>query len=320
MTSDARPAPPLVVSLPSASWVAAVGEVPGATLTVWDCTRVPAGPSPHVVVPPYLGLPPLREALAALPDLRLVQLLTNGYDGVAEQLPRRVALATAAGVHDASTAELAVGLAIASLRGLDDAARGMAAGDWAAARRPSLADRRALVVGWGGVGRQVAARLAPFEVAVTAVGSRAREQDGTRVHGPAELPGLLPRHDLVVLACPLTDATRGLVDAAFLAAMPDGALLVNVARGPVVVTDDLVAELAAGRLRAALDVTDPEPLPPGHPLWSAPGVLVTPHVGGNTSAFRPRAVALLREQLGRLVAGDPPLNVVRAGTRGPADG
>ena len=312
MPTDARSRDPLVVSLPSTSWAASVGEVPGAVLTVWDCTGPPPDPAPHVVVPPYMALPPLTEVLAALPDLRVVQLLTNGYDGVAGQLPAHVALCNAAGVHDASTAELAVGLALAALRGLDDAARAMAVGDWAAARRPSLADRRALVLGWGGVGQQVAARLAPFEVAVTAVGSRAREQDGTRVHGPEELPALLPAHDLVVLACPLTEATRGLVDAAFLAAMPDGALLVNVARGPVVVTDDLVAELAAGRLRAALDVTDPEPLPPGHPLWSAPGVLVTPHVGGNTSAFRPRAVALLREQLRRLVAGSPPRNVVRA--------
>ena len=139
------------------------------------------------------------------------------------------------------------------------------------------------------------------------VASRAR--DG--LHGVDELPDLLPQHEVVVLACPLTDATRGLVDAAFLAAMPDGALLVNVARGPVVVTADLVAELGRGRLRAALDVTDPEPLPPEHPLWRVPGVLISPHVGGDTQAFPPRARALLREQLERLAAGREPLHVVR---------
>jgi phosphoglycerate dehydrogenase-like enzyme len=127
------------------------------------------------------------------------------------------------------------------------------------------------------------------------------------------VPDLLPDHDVVVLACPLTDSTRGLVDAGFLARMPDGALLVNVARGPVVRTDDLVAELATGRLHAALDVVDPEPPPADHPLWDVPNLVLTPHLGGATTAMEPRAVALLREQVARLVAGDPPLHVVGVG-------
>ena len=130
------------------------------------------------------------------------------------------------------------------------------------------------------------------------------------MHGVAELPGLLPEHDVVILATPLDDSTRGLADAAFLAAMPDGALLVNVARGAVVDTDALLAELRRRRLRAALDVVDPEPLPPGHPLWGAPGLILTPHHGGNTSAMRPRALALLRDQLARLADGRPLRNVV----------
>ncbi len=130
------------------------------------------------------------------------------------------------------------------------------------------------------------------------------------MHGVDELPALLPAHDVVVLAVPLTDATRGVVDAAFLAALPDGALLVNVARGPVVVTDALVAEVTSGRLLAALDVTDPEPLPTDHPLWRAPGVLISPHVGGDTTAFPPRARRLLREQFDRWAAGEPLANVV----------
>jgi phosphoglycerate dehydrogenase-like enzyme len=142
------------------------------------------------------------------------------------------------------------------------------------------------------------------------VGTRARDDDHGHVHGTDELPALLPRHEVVVLACPLTDATRGLVDAAFLAALPDGALVVNVARGPVVVTDALLAELSTGRLRAALDVTDPEPLPPDHPLWRAANVIVSPHVGGDTSAFPPRARALLADQLTRFAAGTPLRNVV----------
>src|SRR5919205_502085 len=189
----------------------------------------------------------------------------------------------ASGVHDTSTAELAVGLAVATLRGFPDFVRAAERGVWASSTRPALADRRVLLVGTGGVGSAIAARLAPFEVEVTRVGTRARDDDRGHVYASEELPGLLPRHEVVVLATPLTDATRGMVDAAFLAAMPDGALLVNVSRGPVVVTDALVAELEAGRLLAALDVTDPEPLPPEHPLWRSPNVLVSPHVGGGAT-------------------------------------
>lgn len=300
------------VSLPSDAWAQALGEVDGVRVEVWDGTSPLPSPAPHVVVPPYVVAPDL-SALSQAPGVRVVQLMTNGFDGVLEQLPAHVTVCNAAGVHDASTAELAVGLALASLRGLDDAARAMPHGDWNARRRTSLADRAVLVVGWGGVGRAVARRLAGFEVSVTAVGSRARTQDGVQVHAPEELPALLPAHDVVVLACPLDETTRGLVDAGFLAALPDGALVVNVARGPVVDTDALLAELRTGRLHAALDVTDPEPLPADHPLWTAPGCLVSPHVGGNTSAFRPRFVRLLRAQLERLVAGGDPENVVRAG-------
>jgi phosphoglycerate dehydrogenase-like enzyme len=132
------------------------------------------------------------------------------------------------------------------------------------------------------------------------------------VSGFGELPDLLPEADVVVLTVPYTAETRGMVDAAFLGAMKDGALLVNVARGPVVDTAALVAETSSGRLRAALDVTDPEPLPPDHPLWALPNVLVSPHVGGNTSAFLPRARRLVLDQLRRHAAGEPLRNVISA--------
>ena len=297
----------IVVSLPTASWARALGPVEGADVVVWDGRGPAPHPAPDLVVPDYVATPDLSALPAAT---RAVQLLTIGYDGVPEQLPAGVLLCNAAGVHETSTAELAVGLAILALRGLDGDVRAMATGEWKPSRRTSLADRRVLVVGWGGVGRAVADRLAPFECAVTAVGTRARVQDGVAVHASSELPGLLPEHDVVVLACPLTAATRGLAGAGFLAAMPDGALLVNVARGPVVDTAALVAELRTGRLRAALDVTDPEPLPADHELWSLPGVVVTPHVGGNSTAFRPRMLRLLRAQVERLRAGREPLNVV----------
>lgn len=178
-------------------------------------------------------------------------------------------------------------------------------------RRTSLADRRVLIVGYGSVGKATARRFNAFDVTLTAVASRARAGDDLvdTVHGIDELPELLPDHDVVVVIVPLNDSTHQLVDEAFLSAMPDGALLVNVARGPVADTDALVRH--AGRLRIALDVTDPEPLPDGHPLWTAPDVLITPHAGGNTTALVPRMAELLREQLTRVAAGDAPLHLVR---------
>lgn len=308
-----------VVTLPETRWVDLLHPWPDGTLPMlWDLDAPAdslggAPPEIEMVVLPYLRPDVQLGRLAELPALRLVQTLTAGYDGVVEALPPGVRLANAAGVHDASTAELTVGLALASLRGLDDAARDVAAHRWAPRVRPSLADRRILLIGAGSVGEAIRRRLDPFEVSVTRVASTARDDGLGHVHGTAEVVDLLPDHDVVVLACPLNDSTRGLVDAGFLARMPDGALLVNVSRGPVVRTDDLVAELATGRLRAALDVVDPEPLPTGHPLWDVPNLVLTPHVGGATSAMEPRAVALLRAQVDRLTAGEPPLNVVAVG-------
>jgi phosphoglycerate dehydrogenase-like enzyme len=176
----------------------------------------------------------------------------------------------------------------------------------------ALADRRVLVLGYGSIGRAIASRLTPFEVEVTAVASRPRPGDELvrSVHGVDELPDLLPHHDVVIVIVPLGDETTGLVDDEFLSAMPDGALLVNVARGGVVDTEALVRHTQAGRVRAALDVTDPEPLPPGHPLWSSPGVLISPHVGGASTAFMPRAARLLQDQLSAYAAGRPLRNLV----------
>jgi phosphoglycerate dehydrogenase-like enzyme len=226
-------------------------------------------------------------------------------------MPKGVVLANAAGVHDASTSELAVGLLLASLRGIDDFARAMPTGTWCHERRRALADSTVAIIGFGGVGQALARRLAGFECEVVGFARTARiGPSGTPVHAAADLPAMLPRFDVVVLCVPLTAATTAMVDAKFLAAMADGSLLVNVARGPVVVTDALVAQCVSGRLRAALDVTDPEPLPADHPLWRAPNTLISPHVGGNTSAFLPRARRLVAEQLARLAAGEEPMNVV----------
>jgi phosphoglycerate dehydrogenase-like enzyme len=218
-----------------------------------------------------------------------------------------VSLCNAVGVHDASTAELAVALVLASLRGIDDFARAMPHGEWIHDRRSSLVDRNVLIIGAGGVGQAIAHRLIPFGTEVTLV---ARSQR-TGVVASSELPSLLPEADIVVLAVPLNMHTSGLVDESFLSQMREGSLLVNVARGGVVDTQALVRHAQQGRIRAALDVTDPEPLPPEHPLWRIPGVLISPHVGGDTSAFLPRARALVEQQISRWRSKDPLMHVVQ---------
>lgn len=247
------------------------------------------------------------ELLARMPKLRVVQTLTAGYEHILPYLPDGVTLCNAGPLHDTSTAELAVALMLAAQRGFPDFVRGQDAGQWRHRRWESLADATVLIVGYGGIGAAVDRRLAGFEVEVLRVAQRPRPG----VAGVAELPELLSRADIVVICVPLTAATRGMVDAGFLARMRDGALLVNVARGAVVDTGALVAEVAGGRLRVALDVTDPEPLPAGHPLWTAPEVLLSPHVGGNSSAFLPRAHRLIVDQLHRFAAGEPLHYVVR---------
>jgi phosphoglycerate dehydrogenase-like enzyme len=202
---------------------------------------------------------------------------------------------------------------IASQRGIADFVRNQATGAWDNRQRPSLADRRVLLVGYGGVGKAIGARLLPFESEITRMASRARQVDGISVLGIDSLYEQLPLHDIVVVSVPLNGQTEKLVNAKFLAAMKDGALLVNVARGPVADTDAIVSEASLGRLRFALDVTDPEPLPADHPLWRTSGVLITPHVGGASSAMFPRIVRLIRKQIDLLLEAKDPVNVVLNG-------
>ncbi|MCU7821029.1 2-hydroxyacid dehydrogenase [Kitasatospora sp. DSM 101779] len=299
-----------------------VGGLPeGWGAAFWDGTVDPPGAevlgTVEFFVVPYTFTRAARPLLARMPRLRVLQSLSAGVDDLAPHVPEGVTLCNARGVHDASTAELAVALVLASLRGIPGFVAAQRAQRWSPGFRPALAGRTVLIVGHGSIGAAVEARLVAFECEVVRVARSARRGPSGPVHAFEELPDLLGAADVVVLTVPLVPETRGLVDAGFLARMKDGALLVNVARGPVVDTDALLRELHRGRLGAALDVTDPEPLPAGHPLWSAPNVLISPHVGGNSSAFRPRALALVRSQLERFTAGLPPANVVLGPAGGP---
>ena len=315
----ADPKVSLVVSLPSDPGLReAMGAVEGVEFVAWDLDGPPPRERIDIVVPPYWEGNAVLAAVAQV-ETRLVQWQSIGYNGVEQHLPAGVALANAATVHETSTAELAVALTLAAQRGIPDFVR---AGDqhrWhEVPPMPSLADRRVLLIGYGGVGKAVEARLAGFEVSLQRLARTARTArnlagEEVPVHGFAELHRELGEAEIVILGVPLTDETRRLIDADALAVMPDGALLVNVARGPVVDTAALVAELNAGRLRAALDVTDPEPLPADHPLWDCPGLLVTPHVGGDSTAMLPRVRALILRQIERMQAGEAPANLVLGG-------
>ncbi|MEV4724077.1 2-hydroxyacid dehydrogenase [Micromonospora humida] len=302
------------VWIPHPEGVELLGAVPaGVTVQPWTDPANPPGDPTDVRfwVPPFLAGVDTTAMLDRLPDVAVVQLLSAGADAWTGRVPAGVTLCDARGVHDAGTAEWVVTAILAQLRGFPELARAQARREWAydrVAPTDELTGKRVLIVGAGSIGAAVRARLAPFDVTFTLVARTARPDEG--VHAVTELPRLLPEADVVVLLVPLTDATRGLVDAAFLAAMPDGALLVNAARGPVADTAALVEELTSGRLRAALDVTDPEPLPADHPLWELPNVLLTPHVAGSVRGLLPRAYRLVGEQVRRFVTGSSLVNTV----------
>jgi phosphoglycerate dehydrogenase-like enzyme len=302
-----------------ADWVAAVMTgLPGTRVEIVDTATDLGGPGrrelPESVtevefyVPPFFGSAAAAQVMALMPRLRVVQALTAGVDRLRPHVPSDAVLCNARGAHDAATAEWVVGAMIGAQREFPFFAREQAAGRWSYQNTAELAEKNVLIVGYGSIGAAVERRLAGFEVSVTRVARRPRPDEG--VFGLDDLPGLLPSADVVLVLVPFTPETSGMIDAAFLARMKDGSLLVNAARGTVVVTSALISELKRGRLRAALDVTDPEPLPPDHPLWTSPGVFITPHTGASTPVSLRRAAELARDQAAAYLRGQPLSNVI----------
>jgi len=286
--------------------IVALGRDVGQTGDVGDAPIPASVADVEFYVPSFFPSLAGVAAMSRMPGLKVVQTLTAGVDWIRPHVPPGAALCNARGVHDAGTAEWVVAAMLGALRGFPVFTREQAAGRWAYQATDQLATKTVLIVGYGSIGAAVERRLAGFEVTVARVARRARPG----VAGLSELPALLPQADVVVLLVPATPETSGLADGEFLARMRDGALLVNAARGAVVDTAALVAEVASGRLRAALDVTDPEPLPPGHPLWSLPGVFITPHVAASTPVSQQRVAQLVREQAEAYTRGGPLRNVI----------
>jgi phosphoglycerate dehydrogenase-like enzyme len=300
-----------VVCLPDASARELVEPLPdGVAAVIWDGREEPPPGLGQVEfwVPTYMSRDPEERdrAFAAMPALQVVQLVSAGAEVWVGHVPEGVTLCDGRGIHGGSTSEWALAAMLAVLRDIPRFTAAQQERRWEPVVTDELAGKRVLIVGAGDVGQNVASRVQAFDAEPTLVGRTARPG----VHAVEELPHLLPDADIVVVVTPLTAQTTGLVNARFLAAMPDGALLVNASRGRVVDTDALLGELERGRLRAALDVVDPEPLPSVHRLWTAPNVLLTPHVGGSVRGFPARAYRLVREQIERYVLGEPLENVV----------
>jgi phosphoglycerate dehydrogenase-like enzyme len=258
------------------------------------------------VVPPF-DSPAVLHLLAQMPRLAIVQSISAGTEALAPWVPEGVTLCSARGVRDVAVAEWVLAAILAMEKRLPEFMRRQADHEWTHELVQEIAGKRALVVGYGSIGRCLGERLTALGVQVEGVAAVAREG----VHGTQELPALLGTADVVVLLVPLTPDTHGMFDSAMLSRMRPGALLVNAARGSVVDTEALLAQLQAGRIRAALDVTDPEPLPRDHELWDAPGLLLTPHLAGDSPQAEHRLYRFIGEQIRRYARGEALLNVVQ---------
>ena len=286
--------------------IAAIPDDPGADGRLADVEALVASPrTASFDVTMQFG-----ELWSRMPSLRLVQVLSAGVDWIVGTLPDRVVLCSARGAFDTPVAEWVLAAVLAAYKDIPSFRDAQVDGRWDAHDVGELADANVLILGYGSIGRAVEERLAPFRPRnVWRVARTAR--DG--VMSTEALPDILPLADIVVVLLPLTRETERIVDAEFMGLMRPGALLVNAARGRLVDTAALVDALRHGRIRAVLDVTDPEPLPTGHPLRQAPGVLITPHVAGGTPRSMERTYGLVRDQLERFARGEALRNVVDAG-------
>lgn len=258
--------------------------------------------SVEFVVLPYEGSTiSIEEAIARMTNVKVIQTLTAGFDNVQPFVPAEVTLCNAAGVHDDATSELAVLLTLSMLRDMPRSYKAQQDHHWETYFSRSLADKTVLLIGYGNVGKAAEKRLLGFGCTVIPVARTARDH----VRAISDLPDLIPSADVVMLIVPNNPGTVNLVDAKFLASMKDDSVLVNVARGVVVDTDALMAELKTGRISAALDVTEPEPLPADHPLWSMPNVIITSHNGGEGDVFWERARTRIHSQFDLWLAGKP---------------
>ncbi|MEV6711960.1 NAD(P)-dependent oxidoreductase [Lentzea sp. NPDC051208] len=262
--------------------------------------------SVQLLMPPYRGSHRTLGLIEALPNLRMVQLLSAGVDEWRPHVPKDVTVASARGAHAGPVSEWVLSAILTQVRQWPALVRFQDRHIWAHRQfdADTLAGRRVLIVGAGSIGMAVARKLEAFDAESTLVASSARHG----VHGPDELPHLIPGHAVVVVTTPLTETTLGLVNAKFLAAMDDGALLVNAGRGQVVDTDALVRELQSGRLRAALDVTDPEPLPSEHPMWDCAGAIVSPHAARTVPGTNRLCYQVAAGQIATFLSGGTPSN------------
>lgn len=296
----------LLVAVPDAAMMKRLepGMRGDVELVVWRPDDEPLERVIDLLVIPYVvTYAPIAELAGRV---RHIQSQSLGYDGASEFIPAGVTFSNAVGVHEGPTAEMAMTLILASQRGWPAVGVSQSAGTWERHMYPGLIGARVLLIGVGGIGGEFEKRISGFGVELTKVARTARGD----VHATSELPALLPNADIVVLAVPLGDETRGLVDGAFLDLLPHGALVVNVSRGPIVDTDALVAHVRSDAVRSALDVVDPEPLPAGHPLWSLPGSLISPHLGGAVRSMNARVDPLVLRQVERLLAGQAPDHIV----------
>ena len=260
----------------------------------------------EVFIPPWWAKPRAVTEMARMPNLKLVQTLGTGYDWIISSLPAGVQLANNPGINAGPVAEWVVAAVLTMLRNFSEFHNDQRDRHWHQRVTGELGGSKVLVIGFGAIGKRITSLLRAFDADVAVAASRKRPG----VNGPDEIPDLLRWADVVVVMVPLNDTTRHMVDAQFLAAMRDGAVLVNAARGAVVDTSALVAELKTGRIRAVLDVTDPEPLPLDHELWGLPGVVITPHVASVVPSFLPSSYRRIHAQLVRMMAGKSPENVV----------